>query len=155
MKSQKGFSLVELLVVVIIIAIIAAIAIPNLLASRRASNESTAIANLRTIHTAQATYAATTSLNGSFAPDFATLSGAPNLLDSSWTGAPTKNTFVFTLTASGTGDKYCVKAKSTDTNARDFGVDSGGTIQQSAATVRDLTCAAGVLGGTLTVLGAN
>ena len=60
MKNQKGFSLVELLVVVIIIAIIAAIAIPNLLASRRAANEASAISTLRTYHSAEATYQATT-----------------------------------------------------------------------------------------------
>src|SRR5213592_2338553 len=62
MKSQKGFSLVELLVVVIIIAIIAAIAIPNLLASRRAANEASALASLRTIHSCEATYQASTGL---------------------------------------------------------------------------------------------
>src|SRR5258708_28209504 len=58
-KNEKGFSLVELLVVVIIIAIVAAIAIPNLLASRRAANEASAISSLRTIHSAEATYQAT------------------------------------------------------------------------------------------------
>src|SRR5688500_7102167 len=58
-KNQKGFSLVELLVVVIIIAIIAAIAIPSLLASRRAANEASAVQSMRTYHSAQSTFQAT------------------------------------------------------------------------------------------------
>ena len=75
-NKQKGFSLIELLIVVAIILIIAAIAIPNLLRSKMAANESSASGSVRSIVTAQVTYSATYGVG--YAPDIPTL-GTPTV----------------------------------------------------------------------------
>jgi len=141
-KNEKGFSLVELLVVVIIIAIVAAIAIPNLLASRRAANEASAVSSLRTIHSAEATFNATA--GGGVTYGSLVALNAAGLIDSVLGAATSqKSGYTFNLTL-GT-QIYCATAVPTTpgtTGDSYFGVETDGVIWKHTAA---LTCAAGDL----------
>ncbi len=77
-NKQKGFSLIELLIVVAIILIIAAIAIPNLIRSKMAANEASAVATLRTLNTAEVVYSSTYNVANTFANSLQSLGDGGN-----------------------------------------------------------------------------
>ena len=154
-KDSRGFSLIELLIVVAIILIIAAIAIPNLLRSRMAANEASAVGSLRTINTGLVTFNST---YGGFpvgncldplkpaAGGGAASKTSADLIDSVL-ATGTKSGYTFACTGidadgDGNGDTYSIVATPVTTGTtgqRGFFTDQSGVIRANPTGVADVT----------------
>jgi type IV pilus assembly protein PilA len=129
MKNSKGFSLLELLIVVAIILIIATIAIPSLLRSRQAANESAAVANLRTINTAEVTYLSSSAGKFGVMTDLI----AAKLVDDTFTA--TKAGYNYFVVVDGTGSDYTATAVPASTNTGRYGYWTDASLAPTAAQV--------------------
>ena len=136
MRRNKGFTLIELMIVVAIIAIIAAIAVPSLLGAKKSANEASAISSLRTVSTCCEQYCTT---NGAYPADLTTLNTA-GMIDSALAGG-SKSGYNFGsavdssdalfLIGGGTFTLYASPQTINVTGDRHFMVDNSGAIQQS------------------------
>ena len=159
-SKKRGFSLIELLIVIAIILIIAAIAIPNLLRSRIAADEASAVGSLRTLNTAEITYnttypnvgfACSLSVMGPPASSTAASSSAAGLIDSNLSGGVKSGySFVFLTStcvpANGVNTTYDIGARPVSpgvTGGRYFCSDVSGVIQYNAATTGPFTDSSG------------
>jgi type IV pilus assembly protein PilA len=149
-SKQKGFSLIELLIVVAIILIIAAIAIPNLLRSKMTANEASAVGSLRTLNTAcveySTTYGGYPQSIANMGPATPATSTSADLIDSVLTtGTKTGYAFVYTpgaTDASGNVLSYGITANPITrgtTGQRGFFTDQTGVIRADANTAATST----------------
>jgi len=152
-KSTRGFSLIELLIVVAIILIIAAIAIPNLLRSRIAANQASAVGSLRTLNTAEVSYSSTYNVGFSYsmaylAPDptgNSPTSTAAGLIDSVLaSGAKSGYSFTYSPGASDSTGRintysFIAFPITSSTGTNNYYTDQSGVIRQNSTTTATST----------------
>lgn len=137
---KRGFTLIELMIVIAIIAIIAAIAIPNLLAARKQGNEASAISSMRTLNTAQVLYResfreADGSGRAIFASDIAELSAAGTDLIDDTLGSGQRQGYAYQIAEGATAPQFSWDAGAApineNTGDRWFYIDSSGVVRFS------------------------